>query len=146
MLPDSAVAFGLSALYDGGIPSPICRKRQPMPMPMKPLPPKNLPDFKTLPQEQVESLLRRVLSHDSKGEVTHLREVHAYEDGHYRAVFNPAYFTLSPGQTEPTKSQWNGLKKKLKRHDPRVFIFKDHGMVPYGAERFCFLDIGFFAS
>lgn len=107
---------------------------------------KPLPAFKPLPQEQVESLLRRVLSHDAKGEITHLREVHAYDDGHYRVVFSPAYFTLAPGQTEPSKSQWNGLKKKLKRHDPRIFIFKDHGLVPFGQERCGFLDLGFFAE
>ncbi len=107
---------------------------------------KTLPDFKPLPREYVESLLRRVLAHDAKGEMTHLRELHAYEDGHYRVIFSPAYFTLTTDQTEPSKSQWNGLKKKLKRHEPRIFIFKDHGMVPYGAERCGFLDFGFFAE
>lgn len=125
-----------AALYD--TPHPESMWKQP--------PVKSLPAFKPLPRNLVEDLARRVLSHDAKGEITYLRELHAYDDGHYRVVFSPAYFTLADSQSEPTRSQWNSLKKKFKRHEPRIFVFKDHSMVPCGAESCCILDVGFFAT
>lgn len=81
---------------------------------------------------------------------THLRDLIAYPDNHFRAIFDPAYFILPEGQTQPSKSQWNSLKKKLKRHDPSVFIFKEHGVIPCAGsdaastdELCCYIDFGF---
>lgn len=109
---------------------------------------KALPKFRTHRLEYVEGFMREMLtSHQSPQ--SHLRRVIVYEDGHYRALFDPAYFTLAEGDTEPTRSQWNSLKKKIKRHDPRVFLFKEHGTVT-GVEGIetplFFVDFGYFQS
>jgi hypothetical protein len=50
---------------------------------------------------------------------------------------------LIPPATEPSKSQWNGLKKRLKRMDQQVFIFKVHGHQRAGDQNYCYLDFGF---
>jgi hypothetical protein len=103
---------------------------------------KPLPDFRTRPIDEVRSLLQRVFSHDPTGQQTHFVEVLPYADGHYRAVFSLEYFTLAAQHTAPSKSQWNNLKKRLKRHAPQAFIYKDYGTLPgeHG-----YLDFGFFA-
>jgi hypothetical protein len=109
---------------------------------------KALPKFRTHRLEYVETFMRDMLtSHVSPQ--SHLRRVIAYDDGHYRALFDPAFFTLAEGAAEPTRSQWNSLKKKIKRHDPHVFIFKEHGSVT-GVEGIegpvYFLDFGYFQT
>lgn len=71
-----------------------------------------------------------------------LVNLQSYDDGHYRAVFEKSLFTLTEGNTEPTKSQWNTLKKRMKRINRNVFIFKAHGET---AENHYYLDFGFFA-
>ncbi|HEX2906990.1 MAG TPA: hypothetical protein VHO69_09035 [Phototrophicaceae bacterium] len=111
----------------------------------------DLPEFRPYPRGGVMNFLREVLRHESEGEgdKNYLHDLIEYPDGHYRAVFYPAFFLLPEGQTEPSKSQWNTLKKKLKRHNPKVFIFKEYGELPCGnnspAERCYYLDFGFFA-
>ncbi|MBL8119020.1 MAG: hypothetical protein JNJ78_15915 [Anaerolineae bacterium] len=109
---------------------------------------KELPHFKPRDREQVEALLREVLTLGSAVEQSHLIEVIAYPDGHYRALFAPAYFVLPAGKSEPSKSQWSNLKKRLKRHDPLVFVYKEHGESTQGEQkrRVYYLDFGFFAS
>ncbi|RMG76179.1 MAG: hypothetical protein D6711_04740 [Chloroflexi bacterium] len=68
--------------------------------------------------------------------------LHAHDDGHYRVVFKKSFFTLTQDNTEPTKSQWNTLKKRMKRINKRVFIFKEHGET---SEDHYYMDFGFFA-
>ncbi len=106
---------------------------------------KSLPQFKARPQEAVAAFMTRVLSHDPEHKKTHLREIIIYDDGHYRAIFAPAYFTLQPGQAEPSKSQWSNLKKRMKRHDPQVFVFKETGGIRHQDEELVYVDFGFFA-
>lgn len=104
---------------------------------------KDLPRFKVLPREVVLKVISPVLT---QGLTSALRDLIEYPDGHYRVIFDPAYFVLQVGQSEPSKSQWNTLKKKLKRHDPRVFVFKEHDAITHDGQRCYFLDFGFFAT
>lgn len=78
---------------------------------------------------------------------THLIDLIDYPDGHFRALFDPAYFILPEGDTTPSRSQWNNLKKKIKRHNSQVFVFKDHGETATDTgQRAFYLDFGFFAQ
>lgn len=111
---------------------------------------KDLPKFKPRRYEAVQSFASEILTppHETPARSC-LRRLIEYPDGHYRAVFDPGFFNLEAGQSAPSKSQWNTLKKKMKRHDPLVFIFKDHGETDCetgsAADNRCFyLDFGFF--
>ncbi len=104
---------------------------------------KSLPRFEVHQRESVMALISSVLK---QGATPALRDLTEYPDGHYRAIFDPAYFVLQVGQSEPSKSQWNTLKKKLKRHDPRIFVFKEHGTTTLNGQSCYFLDFGFFAT
>lgn len=75
-----------------------------------------------------------------------LLELIEYDDRHFRVVFAASYFQPAAGHGGPSKSQWNTLKKKLKRRDRTVFIFRDHGMLEASAADTTvkyFLDFGF---
>ena len=77
-------------------------------------------------------------------------QVITYDDNHFRAIFRKDYFALAEGQTEPSRSQWNTLKKHMKRLDNDVFVFKNYGEAPCGANvrepgATCYyVDFGFF--
>lgn len=110
---------------------------------------KDLPAFTQRPLERVQRFAELVLTNEYQTPPqAHLRQLIAYPDGHYRAVFEHGYFILVEGQTEPSKSQWNSLKKKFKRHEPLAFIFKEHGETTCGeAEARClYIDFGFLAN
>ncbi len=73
-----------------------------------------------------------------------------YEDHHFRAVFRRSYFEMNAGADMPSKSQWNTLKKKLKRRNHSVFVFRKYGAINCGknaaakGEQDClYLDFGF---
>jgi len=104
---------------------------------------KDLPQFKVRKQEDVVEFITRVLTQPNKPEVSYFRRLVEYEDGHYGVEFSLGYFI----STEvPTKSQWNSLKKKLKRRDKKVFVFKKHNVILCDASAWCgFLEFGFFA-
>lgn len=105
---------------------------------------KELPEFQHRSLEVVATFLTQTLTHPNAPEETYFRRLIPFEDGHFRAVFSLAYL----GNVEtPSKSQWNSLKKKLKRHDKRIFIFKDHGFEPCDPpdERCGYIDFGYFA-
>ena len=102
----------------------------------------DLPPFVRRNRDAVAAYIAAILINPNSAEVSHFVELLQYEDGHYRALFDPRYFVLREGQTEPTKSQWNSLKKKLKRHDSTVFVFKEHGEVGTQEKQY-YLDFGF---
>lgn len=105
-----------------------------------------LPEFRPAPREVALAYAREVFTLDGDRRYTHFQELIEYPDGHYRVLFRPSYFVLPEGQEQPTRSQWNSLKKKMKRHNPRVFIFKAHGEVPCdGGQRCYYVDFGFFS-
>lgn len=105
----------------------------------------DLPAFQQPPFTFVQDYATRVLTHPGSEE-TYLRDVLPHTAGYYRAVFDPAYFVLAAGRTAPSKSQWNTLKKKMKRHHRGVFVFKAHGSADHAGEQCYFVDFGFFAD
>ncbi|RMG84976.1 MAG: hypothetical protein D6712_10260 [Chloroflexi bacterium] len=98
----------------------------------------DLPEFKPLRQEKVLAYLHRVF-----GE--HYVKMDSFPDGHYRVYFKPGYFVIQPGKTEPSKSQWSTLKKRMKRIHPGVFIFKQTGTTSSKDGPVYYIDFGFFA-
>lgn len=97
---------------------------------------KDLPKFKPRPHDYVLKFAKETLT---KGETTYFHNLTTHQDGHYRVTFDAAYF----GDQEPTKSQWSTLKKRMKRHNDQVFVFKEHGMMGDGHY---YVDFGFFAD
>ena len=88
--------------------------------------------------EDVHAYVSKVFK---QGRVVYVSKLQDFDNGHYRAIFDARYFTLAEGRTEPTRSQWNTLKKHMKRMDKTVFIFKEHGFL---ADGHAYIDFGFF--
>ncbi len=103
---------------------------------------RDLPLFKKRSRSEVLAFIEPLLINEQNTEVSHVIDLLEDEDGHFRVLFKPSYFVLKEGQTEPTKSQWNTLKKKLKRHDSTIFDFKDHGQSGTKEVQY-YLDFGF---
>ncbi|MGB1288962.1 MAG: hypothetical protein ACPG7F_20680 [Aggregatilineales bacterium] len=111
-----------------------------------------LPDFEKRKTFKVMPYMTKVLA--GGGDASALLKLIDYEDGHFRAIFKSTYFVLQGDATEASKSQWSTLKKKMKRHDSQVFIFKEHGSLDCStvnapgamSDKFeCYyLDFGFF--
>jgi hypothetical protein len=105
---------------------------------------KDLPKFKARSREHVMGFISGVLTQPNKPTETYFRRLVEYEDGHYGAEFSLSYFASAE---VPTKSQWNSLKKKLKRHDKKAFVFKEHRIIPCDDATGCgFLEFGFFVQ
>ncbi|MFQ3646264.1 MAG: hypothetical protein SNJ54_05180 [Anaerolineae bacterium] len=99
----------------------------------------DLPEFEKRPRARVMPLM-----HDVFG--PSMVSLEAFPDGHFRVIFRRGVFTLADEAAEPSRSQWTTLKKRLKRRDHRVFIFREHGKAPCSeAGGDCYyLDFGFF--
>ncbi len=106
---------------------------------------KDLPRFKALKRKTVLGYVTRVFGSRSD-DTERLINLIEYPDGHYRALFSPDYFAIQPGKDAPSKSQWNTLKKRMKRIDDNVFVFKEHGQTEHEEETCCYVDFGFFAQ
>lgn len=105
---------------------------------------KPLPDFQHRSADSVAAFMTPLLTRTTAPDISYFRGLTAYKDGHFRLAFSLDYF----GATEtPTKSQWNSLKKKLKRHDPRIFVLKEHGLTACNDpnERCGYVEFGYFA-
>ena len=107
----------------------------------------DLPDFRKMKPHYVAALMNSVLSGGGGASLVRLIE---FEDHHFRAVFKPSYFQLAEGADLPSKSQWNTLKKKMKRRNRLVFIYREYGQISCHdshsgkAEQAClYLDFGF---
>jgi Uma2 family endonuclease len=97
---------------------------------------RELPEFDNRPPSYATNYIQTVLAGQ-------LKQLVSYDDGHFRAYFNPDYFTGA----DPSKSQWNTLKKRMKRINPQVFVFKNHGeSTGEEGERLLYVDFGFFAN
>lgn len=106
----------------------------------------DIPQFRKRRRDAVESFAQRVFTKPGEEGSRHLWRLIGFADDHWRAVFNPEYFTLAEGRSEPSKSQWNTLKKRMKRMDASVFIFKEHGETlcePETEVKCCYVDFGF---
>ena len=99
-----------------------------------------LPEFEKRPQYQVLPFVKGVFTKN-------FVDLIEYEDHHFRVIFKKSYFVLQGDNTEPSKSQWSTLKKKMKRHHKGVFIFKETNTVDCGtdAKDECYyIDFGYF--
>jgi hypothetical protein len=105
----------------------------------------DLPRFRRRAYAQVRDFAARLLT-NREDEHTTLRQLIERDNNAYRAVFEARYFVLADGAAEPSKSQWNSLKKRFKRAAPYVFLFKEHGAADCAeGETGCYyLDFGFF--
>lgn len=106
----------------------------------------DVPEFE---KRQAFKVLPLMTSVFSEGGANSFVRLLTFPDGHFRAIFRRSYFVMQGAATEPTKSQWNTLKKRLKRRDHRIFIFKEHGTVrcddASNSDADClYLDFGFF--
>ncbi|MDE2636771.1 MAG: hypothetical protein OXI30_10435 [Chloroflexota bacterium] len=102
-----------------------------------------LPDFRRVKRAYAARLIHSALSNERGSALLELIE---YDDRRFRAVFAASYFGTRTGQTSPSKSQWNTLKKKLKRRDRTIFIFREHGQLDEPAAGVAvryYLDFGF---
>ena len=108
--------------------------------------PDELPEFEKRPAHKVLPLLNSIFG----GAIVKLIP---HDDGHFRVVFDGAYFRLQGDKTAPSKSQWSTLKKKFKRRDRQIFVFKETGEVdcttvtdtPPPNGMCYYLDFGYFA-
>ncbi len=107
---------------------------------------RDLPKFKKRKYDDVLAFVAEVMTRHHDADEPYVRQLSVLPDGHYRLSFDLDYFLMESG--EPTKSQWNSLKKKLKRHDKDVFVFKEHGFVSVeqGSKRWGYVEFGFFAE
>ena len=106
-----------------------------------------LPLFRQVNLAEAQAYATQVFSRSNDPSESYLLRLTPYQDGHFRAVFDPAYFYRPDDTAPPSKSQWSTLKKRMKRIRPDVFVFKAHGFldnVQQGAE--AYLDFGFFAD
>jgi hypothetical protein len=108
---------------------------------------KSLPLFRRRPYHEVRALVTGLLTNKQDAR-TALSTLIEREDHSFRAVFDARYFVLNEGESEPSKSQWNNLKKKFKRIAPFVFIFKEHGSAPCedGTPGCYYIDFGYFVD
>ena len=106
-----------------------------------------LPPFRRVRRGFAASIIQSVLSGPGGAALLKLDE---YDDGHFRAVFSIRYFQLADERDLPSKSQWNTLKKRLKRRDRSIFIFRRYGEINCGkaglkrrGETCLYIDFGF---
>ncbi len=91
----------------------------------------DLPQFRKVKRRYAASIIHSALS-GAQGSA--LLQLFEFDDHHFRAVFDTSYFQLADGNMMPSKSQWNSLKKRLKRRDRSIFIFRRYGRIDCGAE------------
>lgn len=100
-----------------------------------------------LPEFDVQTAKRKALTFAKAIFKDHFERLIIEDDGKCRAIFSTDYFVLQGDNTEPSKSQWSTLKKKLKRHNRGVFVFKDTGTTACtdgNAKECYYIDFGFF--
>lgn len=104
----------------------------------------DLPDFRRVKKTYAAALMNNVLLGAGGPSLVRLIE---FEDHHFRAIFKPSYFQLAQGADSPSKSQWNTLKKKMKRRNRSVFIYREYGQIAChdsDSRQAClYLDFGF---
>ena len=91
----------------------------------------DLPEFRKVKRRYAASIFHSALSGPQGSALLQLLE---FDDHHFRAVFDLSYFQLVEGNTMPSKSQWNSLKKRLKRRDRTIFIFRQYGPIDCKAQ------------
>ncbi|GAB1420139.1 hypothetical protein MASR2M15_02210 [Anaerolineales bacterium] len=109
-----------------------------------------LPEFQRKPTHLVMVYINKIFTREGRSG-SQVIELKVYPDNHFRAIFRSSYFELSEPMDLPSKSQWSTLKKKLKRHDRSVFVFRETGELNCsgfkqqdGEFRCLFIDFGFY--
>lgn len=95
-----------------------------------------LPQFRRVTEDYATQFAERVFGEAFNG-------LHSQPGHYYRALFNESYFTIQPGNDKPSKSQWNTLKKRMKRMNPSVFILREYGDITHEGEAMVYIDFGF---
>ena len=91
----------------------------------------DLPQFRKVKRSYAAAIIHRALSGPRGAALLQLIE---FDDHHFRAVFDLKHFQLAEGKKLPSKSQWNSLKKRLKRRDRSIFIFRQYGRIDCAAQ------------
>ena len=103
-----------------------------------------LPEFRKMKKAYVTKLINSILIGAGGASLVRMND---YDDNHFRVIFKISYFQLTDGNDMPSKSQWNTLKKKMKRRDRSIFIFREYGSIECeGASEgntCLYLDFGF---
>lgn len=99
----------------------------------------NLPELSPKSLDEVKNFAEEAFS---RNKVNYFVSVEKKESNLFRVFFDPTYFVIQPDRTEPSKSQWNTLKKHIKRLNSSVFVSKFHGL----QNNRYFVDIGFFVN
>lgn len=89
-----------------------------------------LPRFRKVKRGYAASIVQSVLSGPGGSALLQLVE---FDDNHFRVVFDIKQFNLVNAGDLPSKSQWNTLKKRLKRRDRSIFIFREYGQIDCAA-------------
>lgn len=97
---------------------------------------KRLPDLLTTHLDYATDYVETVFGDD-------LIAVQPRPDNVHRALFEQGYFTIQPGNDKPSRSQWNTLKKRMKRVNRGVFILREYGETPHQGDTVCYIDFGF---
>lgn len=100
-----------------------------------------------LPEFNVKEAKRRGLPFAKNVFTDSLVKLDVQDDGRCRAIFKKSYFVLQENNTKPSKSQWSTLKKKMKRHNKGIFVFKETGETacnPDSDTTCYYLDFGYF--
>jgi hypothetical protein len=97
---------------------------------------KGLPDFREVTLDYAERYAQQVF-----GDALHA--VAAQAGGYFRATFGEGYFTIQPGNDAPSRSQWNTLKKRMKRVNRGAFVLKETGTTAAGDDVHYYVDFGF---
>ncbi len=109
--------------------------------------PSELPPFRRVKRAYAAAIATGAFSGPSGSTLLKLQD---FADGRFRAIFSIRYFQLAEGRVSPSKSQWNTLKKRLKRRDHSIFVFREYGEIDCGhtgkprpGETCLFLDFAF---
>ncbi len=104
-----------------------------------------LPPFRKVNRGYASRIIHSVLTGARGPALLRLIE---YDDHHFRAIFAASYFQLAADRSAPSKSQWNTLKKKLKRRNRSIFVFRRYGEIDCSQVKLkgqvcLYLDFGF---
>lgn len=106
----------------------------------------DLPEFRKTKYSYAMTYINGVLMGGDGASLVRLEE---FDDKHFRAVFKVSYFQLAEDADLPSKSQWNTFKKKMKRRNHSVFVFREYGSIDCGktnttVQQAClYIDFGF---
>ncbi|MCY3833178.1 MAG: hypothetical protein OXG85_09180 [Chloroflexi bacterium] len=111
---------------------------------------KELPRFRNVQRRYAAAIIHDALSGPAGSALLKLTQ---FDDHHFRAIFDSKFFQLPAGEELPSKSQWNTLKKRLKRRDRSIFVFREYGPIdcgelakPRSAGNCLYLDFGFLSQ